>query len=610
MHYCRVNKNEGNQLNLLSCVKRIFRSSYNTQKKPLNIIMSMKKKSGTLPPIHPRAESQDDMNMTGYENPFKLPNDDKIFKLREEEKQKKLESRAKNMTLTIWEKSATEVQSQNARLQEIVGDENVKTLAEIQKKHEETLKLSGPRRQEKENMTEFVAKKREMFLVQMSLDTKRDEIRKLEEKAQMKEDALRRSENLLEEDAMRFDAFLKENDKKAHDAIKKAEEETKRKQEKTQEIKRLTQQIQALSSEMSKHKEALEDCLRYKKFLDMLTPPEWFAKHAQAHQDKINRIKKERFDVKYKEWERLKRRIMEQHRREVEARKEAKREKNRKAGRPLDEDEDDEPESRPVIPHPPKIEDEIVEIPEEDPPMYFTEPHQLMDIFAALEEQNLFLIQNSQETERTLEELQHAFKNTKIQMDTRTTLLNQQIEELNSQIAQEEQKIHMLMARKASSGSSTMTAETAALAAAVADVSQHEKEALLNDLNTKVRQVYEQCVASASSRSDTLMMLSQMESRLESLLAEVEQLPVEYVIKSEKEKEKRRRERKREEQQALLERTQEERNRRAIERSLQAPKKRTGRQVMYRSKPIRKENKTIGDEKDNTDNDMEMKFLM
>jgi len=90
----------------------------------------------------------------------------------------------------------------------------------------------------------------------------------------MKEEALQRSEQMLEEDAMRFDAFLKDNDKKAHDMIKKAEEETKRKQEKTQEIKRLNQQIQALNSDMSKHREALDDCLHYKEFLDMLTPPE------------------------------------------------------------------------------------------------------------------------------------------------------------------------------------------------------------------------------------------------------------------------------------------------------------------------------------------------
>lgn len=34
------------------------------------------------------------------------------------------------------------------------------------------------RRREKENMASFIAKKREMFLIQMSLDTKRQEIQK------------------------------------------------------------------------------------------------------------------------------------------------------------------------------------------------------------------------------------------------------------------------------------------------------------------------------------------------------------------------------------------------------------------------------------------------
>ena len=48
-------------------------------------------------------------------------------------------------------------------------------------------------------MADFLAKKREMFLVQMALDTKRDEIQKLEHKAQMKEAAIKKSELLLEE---------------------------------------------------------------------------------------------------------------------------------------------------------------------------------------------------------------------------------------------------------------------------------------------------------------------------------------------------------------------------------------------------------------------------
>ena len=103
-------------------------------------------------------------------------------------------------------------------------------------------------------------------------------------------------------------------------------------------------------------------------------------------------------------------------------------------------------------------------------------------------------------------------------------------------------------------------------------------------------------------------MLSQLESKLESLLTEISKLPTEYVIRAEKEKEKKRRERKREEQQALQERLQEERNKRAIERSLQAPKKRTGRQVMFRSKPVRVAQKSDDDGLKN-DNDDEAKYL-
>jgi hypothetical protein len=85
-------------------------------------------------------------------------------------------------------------------------------------------------------------------------------------------------------------------------------------------------------------------------------------------------------------------------------------------------------------------------------------------------------------------------------------------------------------------------------------------------------------------------------------------MPVDYVIKSEKEKEKRRRERKREVQQADFLRAQEERNRKAIERSMQAPKKRIGRQVMQRSRPVRKEKMLDMDTGEAVDDD-EQKYL-
>jgi len=480
-------------------------------------------------------------------------------------------------------------------LKELVGgDGKVDNATTMLLKDKESITLTAPRRAEKENMTEYIAKKREMFLVQMSLDTKREEIRKLEEKAQLKEEALQRSEQMLEEDAMRFDAFLKENDKKAHDAIKKAEEETKKKQEKSQEIKRLTQQIQALTSEMSKDSEALEDCLKYKTFLDMLTPPEWFQRHRDSQEAKRKSIQKERFDKKYAEWEKQKRRLVEQHKKEQEARIEAAKKQRRNKDQAMEDDES----NKLVIPPPPKLEDEIVEIPEEEPPMYFTEPHQLMDIFAALEEQNLFLIQNSQETEHNLEELQREFKDTKLSVEERTGQLQQQIDELYSQIAAEEKRAQALHSKRMLAGESADSNGE----------SQKDKEILLAELNAKVRNAYEQCGFDASSRPSTLFMISQLESKLESLLSDIEKMPIDYVIKSEKEKEKKRRERKREEQQALQIKMQEERNKRAIERSMQAPKKRTGKQVMYRSRPIKKESTVIQTNDDNN-NDDEMKHL-
>jgi hypothetical protein len=573
--------------------------------------------SGGFPPISGavKADTQPESN------PFRLPADDQIFRMREEEKRKRSEAKEMNQTLKIWDKKKSKTVSNSARIKELLGEESVKGLGDLATADGKQKAGLGNRRQEKENMAEFIAKKREMFLVQMSLDTKREEIRKLEEKAQMKEEALQRSEQMLEEDAMRFDAFLKENDKKAHDAIKRAEEETKKKQEKTQEIKRLTQQIQALTSEMSKHKELLEDCLRYKAFLDMLTPPEWFEQHKRSIEEEKESMRRDSFEKKLKSWETKKRHIVEQYRREAEMlKKEQKLGKNKKR-LPAEEtthDEGDSDSPRLNIPPPPRYEDEpIPAIEEREVPMYFEQPQQLMDTFAALEEQNLFLIQNSQETEHTLEELRLAYKETRRTMSSQTEVLQAQIDDLHFEIEMEEKRAKDLIAKRMAAAVDSTDKSAAASGhhgatssgAAGAPSTQQEKEKLLSDLHTKVRYVYEQCGFDASSKPNTLFMLSQLESRLEELLAEVERMPTDYVVKSEKDKEKKRRERKREEQQALQEKLQEERNKRSIERSLQAPKKRTGRQVMFRSKPIRKEKKSNGDDTNNKDNNDELKFL-
>merc|ERR1712151_1159997 len=108
-----------------------------------------------------------------------------------------------------------------------------------------------------------------------SLDVKKAEILKLDEKAKQKEEALKKSQAMLDEDVTRFDAFLQSNDQKAHKAMKNAEDMTKKKQEALQKIKHLKSQLSALQSEIAKHREQKDECLKYKTFLEKLTPQEW-----------------------------------------------------------------------------------------------------------------------------------------------------------------------------------------------------------------------------------------------------------------------------------------------------------------------------------------------
>lgn len=525
-------------------------------------------------------------------NPFVLPSDGaEVFRLRENERKKQAAERERQRTLPIWQKTVrgghTQLQKHHRwrpMKEEKAGyAQETRDLVAAARSQ-----MAGERREEKENVAEFIAKKREMFLVQMSLDTKREEIRKLEAKAQAKEDALKKSEQMLEEDAIRFDAFLKENDKKAHEAIKRAERETKIKTDKVHEIKRLNQQIAAVSSDMSKHKEALEDCLKYKEFLDSLTPDEWFATQRK-----------------------IKRKRQEERRNQRKMRNAAKKEQaaaSRKKGGGSQNEDDVAASSEVGSVHGStashrggrgaaasrkaagnsstsgggggltrrkkelldlNLESEELESSGDELPMYFKHPQQLLDVFSQLEEQNLFLIQNSQETEEALEELKQNFEATRLEMDGKTKLLKSNIESLESQIAEEEGKAEQLRGRLG------------------ARAGEGRQETLLAQLHDKVREVYQKCGFDVTSHPATLFMLSELEAKLEYLLEQIETMPEDYIVKEEKEKEKKRRERKRAEQQALQDALQEERNRKSVERSLQAPKKRTGRPVMFRSPPIR-----------------------
>lgn len=182
----------------------------------------------------------------------------------------------------------------------------------------------GGARHRAENVRELVARKRQIFLAQMSLDTKHAEISKLEKRAAQREEALtvswsaavtcggmstpvtaplahrtsssglsqaapyprtvscqhkvallrivsyklplvatsQASEQALDADSQRFEEYLKQNDAKLQGALRRAEGEARARSERAAEAKRVAGSIAALRSEMGKIEEQVQECQR------------------------------------------------------------------------------------------------------------------------------------------------------------------------------------------------------------------------------------------------------------------------------------------------------------------------------------------------------------
>lgn len=247
----------------------------------------------------------------------------------------------------------------------------------------------------KENMVKVIEKKREMFLLQMNIDIKKEEIRKLEEYSHVREEGLKISEDMLEEDLKEFNKFWTRCKEDTHQAMKKAEDETKRKIKHTQKVGKLNDKKQAVFNATQKSEELLNEYMKYKLFLDKLTPKEWLDGQKEKYRRKMARKGRAPAQVTQLYTE----------------------------------------------------EDLLYDSDSETPDMYFHDSRQLMEIFGDLVEENLFLIQNIQEQEQALEEAKHALRNYQRESDLKLEALRENQDRMQRGIEDKEQICEMLQAR-------------------------------------------------------------------------------------------------------------------------------------------------------------------
>ncbi|DBA67458.1 hypothetical protein WJX79_002798 [Trebouxia sp. C0005] len=525
------------------------------------------------------------------DNPFALPSDEEIFMLQEVERQQRTQLMATMRSLPVHMKSTFSSQIQATVVRE-VGLEHPIRKAEPKKRLIAAAPPAAPastrRPQEKENMNDFIAKKREIFLVQMSLDTKRAEITKLEERALQREEALKKSEQMLEEDALRFDAFLKENDEKVQEAIKKAEVEAKAKQDKLMEIKRVNALMATIRSQLNKYEEQVEECRRYQKFLDSVTPVEWQEQQRQALLARQN----QRHAAWLLDCEALKKQKQDAKGAKARAEQEfASARTQQEAERAEQAIKDTAAALKEImrLKEPPAPAPGVEQ--EEEGPMYFQDPRTLLQIYAQLEEQNLFLIQNAQESEEALEELRAKFRSTKERMDGESEGLRRQVARLELTIQAEMEKGKVLQERAQQNFEVSM------------GISAHE--VTLDQLADEIAEVYERCGFDRDATVTTLQMLTNIETRLEEYLTLADVLPLDMVENTEKSREKDRRQVTREEKILQQKEEHESRVKRALERAAAPVFKKTGKPVMFRSQPTHKKTVQVLTENEDDDSDLQ-----
>ncbi|XP_044907988.1 cilia- and flagella-associated protein 100 isoform X2 [Felis catus] len=545
--------------------KNILESTDNSS---TSVIEEKKEKCrNTVPEIVPDHEA----------NPFHMSGDVDFFLLRDQERNKSRLEREQKKTLRMHQKMtyASKVLAKHTRLrrelqlEDEMQDQEVRAEAErLRAFHDDTawkLSMTKEKKMESDNLNNYINQKRQMFRIQYALDMKQQEIQRLELLVTKEEAELERAERSLENDAALFEEFLRENDRSSVQALKAAEKETKAKVEKILEIRDLTTQIMNIKSEISKFEDTLQHYKAYKDFLYKLSPKEWL----EEREEKRLALKKAKEVTEppientlhstirdkgpgtkgktgsregqgpKKFWKFLQvaqlgqipsNTLNLQHRSQASVYS-GLNAKGSDSTTTMTEDSDSDGEEL---------------------DLYFTEPQQLLDIFTKLEEQNLSLIQNTQEMEETLEDLNCTLKNTQIRMEVNQ--LKQWVNTLMTSIAKEEETVAELQ-----------------LKARVFHFGEYkgaQEDKLLESLNRKVLDVYRHCIGTQQeSNLGTVQMLTIIEHYLNELLEHLEHVPQVKIEQAEKAKEKERRMRLREEKVLMQKQLQEERLQRAQARA-------------------------------------------
>ncbi|XP_072829307.1 coiled-coil domain-containing protein 38 isoform X1 [Vicugna pacos] len=497
----------------------------------------------------------------------------------------------------------------------------------------------------KRTVHEFINDQRDRFMLEFALSTKRNTIKKYEKHTIMKERQFMKAEKKLQEDAMAFEEFLRENDQRSADALKIAAQETINKLQMTAELKKASMEIQSVKSEIAKTEFLLREYMKYGFFLLKLSPKQWQIQQALK---KVSKNKENvnvrlpsimtNLSARRKEASIVESRTTSFSENEDSSLGRGSQAKSRKKTTLTLENKKS---SLTIQTESISSEDSLEFFLDDDmdydlePELYFKEPEELLQVLTELEEQNLTLVQYSQDVDENLEDVNKRERLIQDKINTNIEFLLEHKEMLKANCVREEEKAAELELRSRlfSFGEFNSDAQTQAwgqdatwratyfaqqfieiLLSANAGYTMEKQEEcffmvpkhvtykleqlyqqlkrrsgqekLIDSLSKKINQVYKVCIGDAEVGSlNPVQKLVKVESRLVELSDLIESIPKENVEAIERMKQKERRQKLREEKMKEKQKHQEERLKAALERAVAQPKKKLGRRLIYRSKP-------------------------
>ncbi|GKT35544.1 hypothetical protein ADUPG1_008686, partial [Aduncisulcus paluster] len=156
--------------------------------------------------------------MSTKPNPFSMPRDDSLFRIREEERKRKKIEKDKLRTMTFLDRTRLDFEQRSTHMRNVLGETLKKEEPKMSATDTAIAELARVRRH-RESCQELLQRKREMFLLQMSHATKAGEIQRLKDAAAARELKLQQTEETLDSDAAKFNRQLKEKDIEANDAV-------------------------------------------------------------------------------------------------------------------------------------------------------------------------------------------------------------------------------------------------------------------------------------------------------------------------------------------------------------------------------------------------------